>query len=249
MRSRSSTGGRPWRRLRGSALRGGAVSGVVLLLIGCSSTPSQPLRSSSLTRVNEQLAAMPHVASATVTIETTTDGTTKYHSLVVVVSAPDLGASRDGVADLMNRVSPLAWSVVGDRPVLRLRTSPQLPIGPIAEAADWDDVGFPTRLRCGRPLTRRPSLLRSWMSNSDHGRRARRRARDRPTAPYRRGSTVDAVKLERRLGLGCAGRRRRGNSHVPPRGQSGRARAHGCRSRARPRRVRLRRRTVAAGCS
>jgi hypothetical protein len=87
---------------------------------------------------------MPHVASATVTIETTTDGTTKHHSLVVVVSAPDLGASRDGVADLMNRVSPLAWSVVGDRPVLRLRTSPQLPIGPIAEAAGWDDVGFPT---------------------------------------------------------------------------------------------------------
>jgi hypothetical protein len=43
---------------------------------------------------------------------------------------------------------PLAWSVDGVRPdngvVLRLHTSPQLAVGPIAEEAGWDDVGFPT---------------------------------------------------------------------------------------------------------
>ena len=124
------------------------MTAVVLLLVGCSSGSSQPRRSSTVTRVIEQIAALPHVASAAVTIETTTDGTTKHHSLAVDVAAPDLGASRDGVADLINRVIPLAWSVGGDRPdnglVLRLRTSPQLPIGPTAEADGWDDVGFPT---------------------------------------------------------------------------------------------------------
>jgi hypothetical protein len=84
--------------------------------------------------------------SAAVTIETTTDGTAEHRSLAVDVSALDLGASRGGVADLINRVFALAWSIGGDRPdngvVLRLRTSPQLPIGPIAEAADWDDAAM-----------------------------------------------------------------------------------------------------------
>jgi hypothetical protein len=146
--TRSSTGGRLLRHLRGSAVPGGASSAVVLLLVGCSSAPSQPHRSSTLARVNEQLAALPRLKSAAVTIETTTDGTAEHHSLAVDASALDLGASRGGVADLINRVFALAWSIGGDRPdngvVLRLRTSPQLPIGPIAEAAGWDDVGFPT---------------------------------------------------------------------------------------------------------
>ena len=148
MISRSFTGGRSAWRPSGAVLRGGIVIGLVFPLVGCSSAPSQPHRSSTLARVNEQIAALPHVASAAVTIETTIAGTTKHHSLAVDVAAPDLGASRDSVADLINRVIPLAWSVGGDRPdngvVLRLRTSPQLPIGPIAEADGWDDVGLPT---------------------------------------------------------------------------------------------------------
>lgn len=121
---------------------------MALTLVGCSNSSAHRDDGSSIARVNQRMTALPHVASAAVAIETTTDGTTKHHSVAVEVSATDLRGSRRAVADLINEVLPLAWSVDGVRPdngvVLRLHMSPQLAVGPIAEEAGWDNVSFPT---------------------------------------------------------------------------------------------------------
>lgn len=120
----------------------------VVVLRGCASSPPVGDTTHAVKRATKQIAALPDVRTAAVTIETTTDGTTKRHAVAVDIGAPELGSSRARVADLIGRVLPVAWSVDGTRPdggvVLRLHTSPQLPIGPIAEQAGWEDVGYPS---------------------------------------------------------------------------------------------------------
>jgi len=91
---------------------------------------------------------MSGVDSATVQIEVTTDGLTKHHAIAVDIDAPELGDSHEDVAQLIDKVMPVAWSVDGTRPdngvILRLHTEPQAAIGPIAEEAGWKNVGYPT---------------------------------------------------------------------------------------------------------
>lgn len=144
---RSTTGCPRQRRGRG-VVPGLSVVIMALTLVGCSDSSAHRDDGLSIAQVNERMTALPHVASAAVAFETTTDGTTKHYSIAVELAAPDLGGSRRAVADLISEVLPLAWSVDGVRPdngvVLRLHTAPQLAIGPIAEEAGWDNVGFPT---------------------------------------------------------------------------------------------------------
>lgn len=90
---------------------------------------------------------LPDVSEATVEYEQTTDGLSKHYAIAVQITAPEAGTSEEKVAQLVDEVLPLAWSVQGKEPdrgvILRIRTNPQVAIGPIAAAAGWKDVAYP----------------------------------------------------------------------------------------------------------
>lgn len=119
-----------------------------LLLSGCATTVPVSSVDQAAGPASRQISAMSGVRRATVHLEVTTDGLTKHRAIAVDIDAPDIGGSPEEVAELVNEVLPVAWSVPGTRPdsgvILRLHTEPQAAIGPIAQAAGWENVGFPT---------------------------------------------------------------------------------------------------------
>lgn len=111
---------------------------------------SQPSESTtnSEARAVQEIKALPGVVDAEVSIETTTDGLTKHRAIAVDVSAPEAQKSDEAISALIDKILPVAWSVGDVRPdqgiILRLRTDPQVAVGPIAKAAGWENVGFPS---------------------------------------------------------------------------------------------------------
>lgn len=118
-----------------------------LALGGCSMLRSGHSGTSSEDKVASQIHALPNVTAATVGYEQTMDGLSKHYAIAVDISAPKAGGSETEVSALIDKVLPLAWSVRGEEPdrgvVLRIKTDPQLEIGPIATASGWRDVGYP----------------------------------------------------------------------------------------------------------
>lgn len=150
-------------------MRKTAVLGLVIVMSlalgGCSMSNSEPGEMRSEGRVAQQINALPDVSGATVGYEQTTDGWSKHYAIAVEVTAPDAGASEARMSQLIDRILPLAWSVQGEEPdrgiVLRIKTEPQLAIGPIASASGWEDVGYP----------KNPKLLAKLSSQASSGKR------------------------------------------------------------------------------
>jgi len=125
----------------------GFVLTAALALGGCSMSRTGHPETSSKDKVASQIRALPNVTDATVGYEQTMDGLSKHYAIAVDISAPKAGGSKAEVSALIDKVLPLAWSVRGEEPdrgvILRIKTDPQLEIGPIATASGWRDVGYP----------------------------------------------------------------------------------------------------------
>lgn len=125
----------------------GLAIAVSVALGGCSMSNGDSTETKSEEEVAQRINALPDVSEATVEYEQTMDGLSKHYAIAVEITASEAGTSEAKVAELVDEVLPLAWSVRGKAPdrgvILRIRTNPQLAIGPIAAAAGWKDVGYP----------------------------------------------------------------------------------------------------------
>lgn len=124
----------------------GVVLSLVPALSGCSTSDPDGDGAASREAVAAEINDLPNVSTASVGEEKTTDGLSSHYRIAVDISAPGAGRSQADVAELIDRVLPLAWSTRGHEPdagvVLRIRTEPQLEIGRIAQDSGWRDVGF-----------------------------------------------------------------------------------------------------------